>query len=486
MQIFSTLGSATSISAFPSFCALLVGGSSLLQNPLSLLQNCIIRRAPGPQYASDSALLTRRRVSRFLAALISAWLSLRTLNRPRVRPSKHPSSALQKPQKEEHRTDNLGNSLAASSAPVEHRSVSAGDTIDLTLFVATRAFEASTISAWRYHRRTRNQQVRATSRIASNFANSFVHNIDSLVFAISSGAIMWAWFYHPTRLPITYNKWISSAAEVDPRLIEMLRRARDGDFVYGKDKGPPGRLLQGMCQDYGWPLAWGDGEKTCPIPCDVVHMGVGPSCHKHACVRFVRAFRFAIMTNLPLQLAARLIPFLLPYISRNPSQIPNTNTAPRHSLTPQSLQRVLKSAFISSTRSSAFLAAFVSLMYYGICLSRTLVGPRLFSTNTISRQAWDSGLCVRVACVLCGWSILIEDPKRRGELAMFVAPRGLTASGLVKRRYKWEVSCHTDHFLSLLLRYLFSRPLYAGPVFRRHHDYSYPPLPPFCPFSSLS
>ena len=90
---------------------------------------------------------------------------------------------------------------------------------------------------------------------------------------------MWAWFYLPDRLPRAYNKWIGEAAQVDYRLISVLRKAHAGEFIYGEDTGQA-HILQDMCSDYGWPLAWADPVKTIPIPCEIVHMGTGPSCRK--------------------------------------------------------------------------------------------------------------------------------------------------------------------------------------------------------------
>ena len=225
---------------------------------------------------------------------------------------------------------------------------------------------------------------------------------------------MWSWFYHPANLPRAYNKWIATAAQVDPRLIEVLRLARRGEFVYNEDKGPKARLLEGMCRDHSWPIEWGDPQKTVPIPCEMVHMGTGPNCHRHAAVRFRRAFRFAMATNMPLQIVAKLLS--------------------KRKLSPKALGQIVK----DSARSSAFLGAFVALMYYGICLSRTQIGPRIFGEKQVSRQEWDSGLCVRAACVLCGWSVMIEAERRRGELAMFVAPRALAT--VVPRSYDSKVS----------------------------------------------
>lgn len=221
---------------------------------------------------------------------------------------------------------------------------------------------------------------------------------------------MWAWFYLPNRLPQAYNKWIGEAAQVDHRLIGVLRKAHTGDFIYGEDTGQA-HILQDMCSDYGWPLAWGDPAKTIPIPCEIVHMGTGPSCHRHAALRFWRAFRFALATNLPLQLLVK---------ARTPSF------------------RAFRRACEEAVRSSAFLGSFVGLFYYGVCLSRTQLGPRIFSRETVTPMMWDSGLCVRAGCALCGLSTLIEAERRRTELALFVAPRALAT--LFPRDYDTVVS----------------------------------------------
>ena len=101
---------------------------------------------------------------------------------------------------------------------------------------------------------------------------------------------MWAWIYVPDRLPRAYNRWISRAANVDVRLLEALRRVRQGTLVYGQDTGQA-PLLQDMCKDYQWPLEWGDPALTVPIPCEMVHMGSGPSCEKAAFDHFFPGFQ---------------------------------------------------------------------------------------------------------------------------------------------------------------------------------------------------
>lgn len=142
----------------------------------------------------------------------------------------------------------------------------------------------------------------------------------------------------------------------------------------------------------------------------MVHDGICASCHWHALVRFGKAFRFSLAMYLPLQLLLRVT---------HPSLA--------------GLQKACKEAI----RSSMFLGTFVALFYYGICLSRTRLGPKIFSKEAISPMMWDSGLCVGAGCLLSGWSILIEAQKRRQELALFMAPRA--AAILCPRQYPKQV-----------------------------------------------
>ena len=342
---------------------------------------------------------------RFFSAFLSAWFGLGLLNRA---------------QTEEHQVKNVAevanDDSDAQIRPPLKLMVLAGSSMDLTLFAVSRAAETLVHDFWTRHRKSRQHKGKWTvlERIISRYA-------DSWLFATSAGTVMWAWFYLPSRLPKAYNAWIKSAAEVDYRFLEVLRRARCGEFIYGKDTGQA-PILQSMCKDYNWPLIWGDPSTTVPLPCEMVHMGSGPSCHWHAVVRFLKAFRFALAMYLPLQILLRM---------RHPSS--------------SQLQRACREA----ARSSAFLGTFVSLFYYGVCLSRTQLGPRLVSKQTVTPMMWDSGLCVRAGCLLCGWSILVEAEKRRQELAMFVVPRA--AATLFPRRYNKKV-CHLQTFSRQMLK----------------------------------
>jgi hypothetical protein len=75
-------------------------------------------------------------------------------------------------------------------------------------------------------------------------------------------------------------------------------------------------------------------------------------------------------------------------------------------------------------RSATFLSAFVQLMWLGVCSTRTFLFARVFPW--ISHDYFDGPYgCIFVASLICGSSIWIENPRRRGEIALYVLPRAI-------------------------------------------------------------
>ncbi|KAI1489142.1 integral membrane protein [Biscogniauxia mediterranea] len=358
---------------FPTFCAALVGGTTLLE---VVVGRCLLR------LRGRWTELTRKRLSRWISSFVAAWFSLRLL--------------------QSKQTDGFSETIVVNTgSPSDPRKETvryAGRTLDLTLFASTRALDVIVGELWARRRQRRLAAGQWTQ------IESFISRLtDPSIFATSCAFVMWAWFYAPSALPRAYTKWINSAAAVDLRLIEALRRCRKGTLLYGKDT-PEGRLLQSMCSDYKWPLDWGDPTTAIPFPCEIVHMGSSSSCEYHAVSRFLRSFKWSMATYLPLNILAR-----------------------------KKDLKGLRAAVLSAARSSSFLAAFITLFYYGVCLARTRVGPRILGKDTKARQTIDSGVCVGVGCFMCGWSILLEKPSRRKDMALFVAPRA--AATFLPRRY---------------------------------------------------
>lgn len=303
------------------------------------------------------------------------------------------------------------NSKEIDNATLNARSLSradlAGKTIDLTIFAVIRALDIIISGAWDRLPLKPSSRIQKASKSAT-----------PLLFFFSAASIMHAWFYSPSRLPHSYNTWISAAAELDHRLLLALRHIRYGTWIYGKDTGMA-PLLGSMCHDYGLPEDLGDPAKTIPIPCELVHMGYGKSCEKHALVRFLKGWTFAAKMYAPLQVIV---------LARNMKR----NARPGKRLAGLTRTDLLK-AVEDMARSSAFLGAFIAFFYYGVCLSRTRLGPKLFSSKTVTPQMWDGGLCVLGGCLLCGSSILIETSRKRLEILFFVLPRA--AATWFPRRY---------------------------------------------------
>lgn len=220
---------------------------------------------------------------------------------------------------------------------------------------------------------------------------------DALLFGVSSALVMYAWFFNPSRLPPAYRKWITLAASMDDELVEMLRLVREKKLKYG-EHGPHEHILDEYCRRYGQDPSRGSLVENQPLDCECIHAFKTKSCEKHALWRFVRGFQFAFKLYGGLNLIMLMIPR-------------------RHSNFVQRLVRSLR----SSVRSSCFLATFIALNWYGVCLARTRVLPKLFPHVPATR--WDDTVCVVSGCMLTGLSCFVDTPLRRKELALFVAPR---------------------------------------------------------------
>lgn len=301
-------------------------------------------------------------------------------------------------------------------------------------------------------------------------AGLFVRNqAEGLTFVVACAIIMYNWFYAPERLPPSYVKWITNLASMDDRLLLALRSLRKQDpheWVYGNKQTTPAAtdLLGSLSESLGYPYGWGDpaqlpatqaaarkmkrdaaatktdhlfqdaaglrgkGEMA-GLPCEIVHCGTGGSnCYKNSLYRFLRAYRVCLGIYIPVHLLPRLI--------FGPGQFKKQPV--------DTLLKVLK----GSMRSAAFLSTYIASIWcvqrggftltltfsrlswssrFMVCLARTMLLPRLFPT--VSHQYWDSGLGPILGSWTCGWSVFIEEKRKRAEMALYVAPRALFALG---------------------------------------------------------
>lgn len=227
-----------------------------------------------------------------------------------------------------------------------------------------------------------------------------------------------------TSLPKSYEKWINALADIDERLLLALRALRDGSWQYGEESPMARDILMSHARDLGYPEAWGDparlpafsgpkadqlwsqlGVTSRPscggIPCELVHGDLmTASCATNASTRWIRAFMKAFLIYLPVH--------TIPTLMINPKRIVQDPFT-----------------FINAiSRSSAFLATFIGTVWSTICLSRTILGPRLFPN--LSHQTIDGPFGgVALGCIACCFSLYIERGKRRGEIALYVLPRAI-------------------------------------------------------------
>ena len=180
---------------------------------------------------------------------MASWFSLSLLNRPDyVLDSKRFIESTEDDHELLVETDQVGKRQLLQR---QHESI-AGKTLDLSITVLVRALETVLRTYWSSCSKPRPIDGRLkfrTEALISRLA-------DTGVFAVSSATVMWAYFYMPQRLSRSYNRWIGTAAQIDPRLVAVLRLARRGEFIYGHNTGQA-RILQGMCHDFGWPMEYG-------------------------------------------------------------------------------------------------------------------------------------------------------------------------------------------------------------------------------------
>ncbi|KAF9425579.1 hypothetical protein BGZ94_007410 [Podila epigama] len=291
-----------------------------------------------------------------------------------------------------------------------HRYRARHATIDYSLFAVVRALD-----------------VGGHVAVKNNWGPSWLGTYGALaVFVMSCTEIMYSWLYDPSRLPGPYAFWITRMARMDKRLLETLRGIRDGSIQF-KSTNPPhvAGLLTGLCDDLGLDPAMGDFERRSRLSCKVVHQGIADSCEAHTAYRWAQGFMVSAGIYLPVH--------LLPALLSPKSFIKKLQENP---------VTTLSSTLLATARSSAFLATYIALIWYGICTWRSKVMPltmkltgRRYTSNVV-----DNIYGPLLGCFLCGFSVVIEKPHRRAEMALYVLPRAMYSmwsrvmSGRLSRR----------------------------------------------------
>jgi len=246
--------------------------------------------------------------------------------------------------------------------------------------------------------------VRAGEHVASSAHASALlppllrEHSGTLVFVGACTQIMFSWFYQPDALPRSYRVWIDRMADMDPRLLTALRQLRSGRVRYGRASP----ILREYCLDHHLDPGRADLVHG-HIPCALVHPCSGERCSHNLAARAWRGAKAAAMVYLPVHAIGAAV-----------AAGPKMAAAAREGRGARFLAEALLRVGSNTARSSAFLGAFIGLVWYGVCLTRGAFRS-------------DLTLGPLVGSFLCGWSVLLEAKRRRGELAMFTLPRALHA-----------------------------------------------------------
>ncbi|CAG8507179.1 8685_t:CDS:2 [Paraglomus occultum] len=266
-------------------------------------------------------------------------------------------------------------------------------TIDFTMFALVRAFDV--LVRFAYHERM-------SERIKKRWIPKWLtRHTDTAVFIASCTEIMSSWFFEPQRLPKAYVHWITRMAAMDSRLLDVVRLMRQGKYEYGRDSGYA-HILGSYCAEIGLDPSLGNPANG-QLPCLVVHGNTTKSCELHTMIRWITGFLMALKIYIPVHL-------LPPLLFR-----------PRRFF--KSPLPILLHVIIATMRSASFLATFIASIWYSCCVMRNRIGPTLFPS--LNPTIYDRLLGPWLGSMICGISLLFESKRRRGEMALYVAPRAL-------------------------------------------------------------
>ncbi|KII94559.1 hypothetical protein PLICRDRAFT_33358 [Plicaturopsis crispa FD-325 SS-3] len=247
---------------------------------------------------------------------------------------------------------------------------------------------------------------------------------DVMLFSVMSGQILYAWLLRPDTLPRSYTTWVGRAAHASLDGVRMNRDlVRTGKFdlknlrniIAHPKTSPENRqeIIERLARASAPTPSYGPNF----APCAAVHPPI-TQCRHVPLDRFLTVFKWM----LPVYGALHLIPTVLfkwDRFWRDPL-------------------RMLMRVGWGTTRSSAFLGVFVTIYQTYQCyksnLHETLTSsaspiklPKALTDLLVSKQSfWLGGF-------LSGFALLVEEQRRRGELAMYVLPKGLESMWVAAR-----------------------------------------------------
>lgn len=375
-------------------------------------------------------------MSTFASASMASLVAISVLQTTRVNHKQtqsplHPTTTPY-PNLSSEKENSLGSDQGLSS---KLKRPAQSSTLDLTLFFTVRALDTIIQSIY--------------ASYSSPYLDMLKRCSDIILFQLSCWRIMWCWFYKPQRLPSTYVKWISALAEMDHRLLHLIRLCKAGEYVYGQKPLRPeiSEMSQAIAVHMGLDSSLGDPELIDKLSCSIIHgkLGDSESCVANSARRWIKAWRRGMGIYLPVESplpqnwdspgtnSPNSALDVLSSFSRPPHW--KVFTVPALLFNRDRLIKAplgtLSNILLGSSRSAAFLSTFVALTWSGVCIGRSEIVYNLmnqFSRRSISKTFLDAQVAPQLGCFLSGLSIIVENKKRRGEMALYVAMRALYAA----------------------------------------------------------
>ncbi|KAF7360590.1 WD-REPEATS-REGION domain-containing protein [Mycena venus] len=285
-----------------------------------------------------------------------------------------------------------------------------------------------------------------------------------MVFAVACGQIMYAYTMRPDTLPRSYINWIQGASHLSDESVRInhigVREHRLDlpalDAIMARPGATPtnAALMEKLRAS-----ALAGGPVPHYGPCEVLHPKL-TSCWSVPLDRFVDVFKLM----LPIYSALHFLPPILlrwRQFRADPG-------------------RLLVRSGLGSVRSSAFLGVFVIIYQGANCLKhqtyerimespfwRKVLPQRLVDLLISKGSFWPLGF-------LAGLALLLEEERRRAELAMYVLPKGLESAwvaargrGLVFRTGNWGESALTGLAMGMVMSTYQNDPEHLSGLVRR-------------------
>ncbi|KAH9463719.1 hypothetical protein Pst134EA_015805 [Puccinia striiformis f. sp. tritici] len=241
---------------------------------------------------------------------------------------------------------------------------------------------------------------------------------DLILFGISNTQIMSAFVLNPSTLPTWYWHWIRRVGSLETRFLDLHRLLNRGEVRDMKlihqviDLTSHNRTLKNQTRLRDW-LSGSINPLLAPAaPCHFNHPN-SDSCVIGNGLRTWSAFKSMVPTYAILHLVPALL-FRSKVFIKSPIKF-------------------LISILRKTTSSALFLATFVWIILFSVCIpSRVYEWSK--GTILLRGTKWNG-----IVGFATAFSLLWEDPRRRGELALYCAPKALAsiwqvlkAKGLVK------------------------------------------------------